>query len=200
MKGGLIIVSFFVAGILLGRYIDSLSFILESSVTMYVLYCLMFTVGLGIGCDKKALNALRNQDLKVILLPIGTILGTLGGALLVSPLITGIPLQDVLAASAGFGYYSLSSILLTEYRGVEIGTIALMTNLTREILVILAAPFLVKVFGKLSIVSAAGVSSYDVTLPIITKFSGKDVVMISVFHGFVLELTVPVLITFLAGL
>ena len=167
---------------------------------MYVLYCLMFTVGLSIGCDKNALNALRTQDLKVILLPIGTIAGTLLGALAVYPLVSDTPMQDVLAIASGFGYYSLSSIILTEYRGAEIGTIALMANITREIITLLAAPLLVTLFGKLAVISSAGATSLDTLLPIVAKFSGKEFVIVSIFHGLILELTVPILVTFLAGL
>ncbi len=198
MKGSLIIVGFFVLGVVLGLSIDQLEFIVESDISMYVLYCLMFTVGIGIGCDKNALNALKTQDFKVILLPIGTILGTLLGALIVSPLVFGVELRDILGIASGFGYYSLSSIILTEYRGAEVGTIALVSNIIREIFTILAAPLLVRYFGKLSVISSAGATSLDTLLPIIAKFSGSEFVIISIFHGLVLELTVPLLVTFLA--
>lgn len=200
MKGSLIIVGFFVIGVFLGINIDMLLPIVESDITIYVLYALMLTVGISIGSDKKALDALRNQDLKVILLPIGTILGTIIAAVIISPLIFGVRLTDVIAISGGFGYYSLSSIILTEYRGAEIGTIALVTNIAREIIALLAAPLLLKYFGRLAPISAAGATSLDTLLPIITRFSGKEFVVISIFHGLVLELTVPILVTFLAQL
>lgn len=200
MRGSFIIVGFFVVGLFLGLYVDFLLPVVESDITIYVLYALMFTVGISIGCDKKALNSLRNQDLKVILLPLGTIFGTIIAATLVSPLIFGVRLTDVIAISGGFGYYSLSSIILTEYRGAEIGTIALVANIAREIIALLAAPLLLRYFGRLAPISAAGATSLDTLLPIITRFSGKEFVVISIFHGLVLELTVPVLVTFLAQL
>ena len=200
MKGSLIIVGFFVIGLLLGVSVDALEFVIDSNISMYVLYCLMFTVGLSIGCDKNSINALKTQDIKIILLPFGTIAGTLLGALAVYPLVSDTPIQDVLGIAAGFGYYSLSSIILTEYRGAEIGTIALMANITREIITLLAAPLMVALFGKLSVISAAGATSLDTLLPTIAKYSGKEFVIIAIFHGLVLELTVPILVTFLAGL
>lgn len=200
MRGSLIIILFFVAGLLLGYNIDYLKTLPLQEISKYTLYALMFTVGLGIGCDRKALKALRSQELRVVLLPIGTIIGTLAGALAVYPLVSDIPLKDVLGISSGFGYYSLSSILLTEYRGAEIGAMALMSNIIREIFTILMAGVLVKVFGRLSVISSAGATSLDTLLPIITKFSGSDLVIISIFHGLVLELTVPILVTFFAGL
>ena len=200
MKGSLIIVGFFVIGLLLGVSVDALEFVIDSNISMYVLYCLMFTVGLSIGCDKNSINALKTQDIKIILLPFGTIAGTLLGALAVYPLVSDTPIQDVLGIAAGFGYYSLSSIILTEYRGAEIGTIALMANITREIITLLAAPLMVALFGKLSVISAAGATSLDTLLPTIAKYSGKEFVIVAIFHGLVLELTVPLLVTFLAGL
>lgn len=193
MKGSLIIVGFFVVGIVLGLNIDSLKECTEYS--SYVLYALMFTVGASIGCDKKTLNSLRNQDLRVVLLPVATIVGTLGAALLLTPLMTDMSLREVLAVASGFGYYSLSSIIITEYSGAEIGTIALIANIVREIMALLMAPLMVRWFSPLALISASGATSLDTLLPIITRFSGKEFVVISIFHGLVMELTVPVLVT-----
>ena len=156
---------------------------------------ILFFVGISIGCDKKTLNSLRNQDLRVILLPIATIIGSLGAALLVSPFITGLSIGETLAVASGFGYYSLSSIIITEYSGAEIGTIALMANIIREIMALLLAPFMVRFFSPLALISASGATSLDTLLPIITRFSGKEYVVISIFHGLVMELTVPILVT-----
>lgn len=200
MKGSIIIILFFAIGVVLGFSFDELKFVNQSDISEYILYALMLTVGVGIGSDKKALSALYRQELKIILLPIGTIVGTLAGGFAVYPLISDIPLQDVLGISAGFGYYSLSSILLTEYRGAEIGTIALMSNIIREIFTILFAGAIVRFFGRFAVISSAGATSLDVLLPTITKYSGKELVVISIFHGLVLELTVPLLVTFLASL
>lgn len=193
MKGSLIIVGFFVVGIVLGLNIDSLKECTEYS--SYVLYALMFTVGVSIGCDKKTLNSLRNQDLRVVLLPVATIVGTLGAALLLTPLMTDMSLREVLTVASGFGYYSLSSIIITEYSGAEIGTIALIANIVREIMALLMAPLMVRWFSPLALISASGATSLDTLLPIITRFSGKEFVVISIFHGLVMELTVPVLVT-----
>lgn len=193
MKGSLIIVAFFAVGVVLGLNVESLKSITEHS--SYVLYALMFMVGISIGCDKKTLNSLRNQDLRVVLLPVATIIGTTVAALLIAPLLTGMTLREVLAVSAGFGYYSLSSIIITEYSGAEIGTIALIANIVREIMALLLAPLMVRWFSPLGLISASGATSLDTLLPIITRFSGKEFVVISIFHGLVMELTVPVLVT-----
>ena len=53
MKGSLIVVGFFALGCLLGwsGYLPGV--IIENDITVYVLYLLMFQVGISIGSDKK---------------------------------------------------------------------------------------------------------------------------------------------------
>ncbi len=197
MRGSLIIVAFFAVGVLLGLLFSDLEIVGDYS--RYVLYALMFLVGVGVGSDKNTLRALQTTKIGVILLPFFTILGSLGAALIVSPLIGGLTTGDTLAVASGFGYYSLSSILLTEYRSAELGTIALVANIIREIATILLAPLIVRYFSPLALVSSAGATSIDTLLPVITRFSGKDYIVIAIFHGVVMELAVPLLVTLFAG-
>ncbi len=193
MRGSLIIVGFFALGVLLGLFFDDLSVI--SDYSRYVLYALMFVVGVGVGLDKETFKSLKKENIKIVLLPLATIVGTLGAALLIAPFIKGLSVRDVLAVSSGFGYYSLSSIIITEYRGAEIGTIALFANIVREIATILLAPLMVRFFSPLSLVSAAGATSIDTLLPVITRFSGREYIFIAIFHGMAMELAVPILVT-----
>ena len=48
---------------------------------MYVLYGLMFLVGISIGSDRKAWAALKGQQLRIVLVPLATIVGTLAGSI-----------------------------------------------------------------------------------------------------------------------
>ena len=196
MKGSSIIVSFFIAGVLLGRFVDIPAIFTAEAPTLYALYILMFLVGISIGSDKKALQALKQQNLKIILVPLATVIGTLVGSALISFVLSGRSITDCLAVGSGFGYYSLSSIFITQYKGAELGTIALVSNIMRELLALLAAPLLVRYFGKLAPISVGGATTADTTLPIITKFCGKEFVVISIVHGITIDLSVPFLVTF----
>ncbi|HBO26584.1 lysine exporter LysO family protein [Culturomica sp.] len=196
MLGSLIIVTFFVLGVVLGRFVEMPGFITENDPTLYALYVLMFLVGVSIGSDKKALRALRQQNIRIALVPLGTILGTLGGSALISFFLQHRSMTDCLAVGSGFGYYSLSSIFITQYKGAELGTIALASNIIRELVTLLAAPFLVRYFGKLAPISVGGATTMDTTLPIITQTSGKEFVVVSIFHGITVDFTVPFLVTF----
>lgn len=200
MKGSLIIVGFFVLGIIFGLAgwlnVDSFSF----DISFIALALLMFCVGIGVGSDFSALKSLRSQKAGLLLLPLVTIIGTLGGCALVSLFIPGRSMTDVLAVGSGFGYYSLSSIFITEYRGAELGTVALLANISREIVTLLGAPILYKLFGPLAPISSGGATSMDTTLPIITSISGKEFVVLSIYHGFVVDFSVPFLVTFFCSL
>ena len=111
MKGSIIIVSFFIAGVLIGKFVNVPSLLTAEEPTLYALYALMFFVGISIGSDKKALEALKHQNFKIILVPLATIIGTLAGSALISVILSGKSLTDCLAVGSGFGYYSLSTIL-----------------------------------------------------------------------------------------
>ncbi|PID55504.1 hypothetical protein CSB45_15700 [candidate division KSB3 bacterium] len=163
----------------------------------WVLYLLMFLVGMGIGGDENSLNILKESSLKIILVPLAVIAGSLGGAALLSLVFHSMPLDEILAVSAGFGYYSLSSLFITELRGETAGTIALLANIMREIFTLLASPFLARYTGPLGPIASGGATSMDTSLPIITLYSGPSYVLVSLFSGIVLTIAVPFLVPFL---
>ena len=141
MKGSLIVVGFFALGCLLGwsGYLPGV--IIENDITVYVLYLLMFQVGISIGSDKKLKEILSSIRPKLLLVPLATIIGTLSFSALISLALTKWSVFDCLAVGSGFAYYSLSSILITELKeptlgaqlAAELGTIALIANIIREI-------------------------------------------------------------------
>ena len=132
MKGSLIIVGFFVLGIIVGLCDVIPDSFVNSDVSYYALCCLMFCVGISIGCDTSVLKSFKEVNPRLMMLPIMTILGTLAGCAAVSFLLGHRQLTDCLAIGSGFGYYSLSSIFITQYRGAELGTIALHSNIRRD--------------------------------------------------------------------
>lgn len=196
MKESLIITGCFVAGVLLGRFFEVPELFTEGEVALYVLYVLMFLVGVSIGRDREILKALRQQNLKIVLVPWATILGTFLGTALISGVMQGRSLTDCLAVGAGFGYYSLSSVFITQYKGAELGTIALVSNVLRELTALLAAPWLVRYFGRLAPIAVGGATSMDTTLPVITRYSGKEFVVVAMVHGMTVDFCVPFLVTF----
>ena len=175
---------------------------------MYVLYALMVQVGVSIGSDRKLKEIILGLNPKLLLLPLGTIMGTLVFVAIASFFISNISLPCSLAIGAGFGYYSLSSVLITQIKeatvgvdmAAQLGTMALMANIMREVITLLFAPVIYRVFGELAPISTGGVTSMDSTLPVITAVCGKKLVFISIFHGVLVDFSVPFLVTFFASM
>lgn len=199
MKSSLIILAFFVLGVLLGFSEQLPLWLTQTDYSSYALYFLMFLVGVGIGGDKKALQAIRQINLQIVMVPLTTILGTFLGVILVYKMLGAINLPEALAIGAGFGYYSLSSIIITDMHSAELGVVALLANVMREIITLLMAPLFVRFFGRLAPVCAGGATSMDTTLPIISATSGKEYALIALFHGIVLSISVPFLVAFILG-
>lgn len=196
MKGSLIIVGFFILGIAAGLSGMVPESIIDGDLTFYALCALLLCVGIGIGSDRNIVTKFKSLDVRMALLPLGTALGTFAGSLVVSFILSVRSPLDCLAVGSGFGYYSLSSIFITEYKGAELGTIALLANIIREMVTLLLSPVLAKAFGPLAPISSGGVTSMDTTLPIIMASSGEQYSAVSIFHGFILDFSIPFLVTF----
>lgn len=203
MKGSLIVVGFFILGLIAGHTDCMPAWVMESGTSFIALCFLLFFVGLGIGMNPDMKKDIKSLSPRLALLPLVTILGSWFGAM-VAYLIMNIDLtsvlqhrslSDCLALNSGFAYYSLSSIFITEYRGAELGTIALLANIIREMITLLLTPLLTKWFGPLAPISTGGATTMDTTLPIITQTIGQRYVALSIYHGFVTDFSVPFLVT-----
>ena len=120
MKGSLVIVGFFVLGILAGLSGIVPEKIVEGNLTFYALCALLFFVGIGVGSDRNIVSRFKSLDVRMALLPAGTMLGTFAGALAAALILPGRSATDCLAVGSGFGYYSLSSIFITRYRCIVV--------------------------------------------------------------------------------
>lgn len=195
-ESSLVLILFFVGGILCGRFGGDQFCRIGEDAPLYALGLLMAMVGIGIGGDRTVLFALREHRYRLLLLPLGTLTGTLLGVALVCPFLSGHSLSDCLMVGSGFGYYSLSSILITGSRGIGLGTVALISNILRELFTLLFTPLLIRVAGPLAPIAAGGATTADTSLPVIARFSGKEFIFVSVVHGIVLDFSVPFLMAF----
>lgn len=196
MIGSILIAIVLLGGAFLGYFRLLPTFLLENDWSMWALYLLLFAVGISVGSDKELSSKLRNQNPVLLLVPLITIVGTLIGVLLITPFVTGRSVAECLAVGSGFGYYSLSSILITGYKGTDLGVVALMSNIIREVTVLVFTPFLVRYFGKLAPICCAGATSMDSTLPVIIKSTGSEYVIIALIHGILVDFSVPFLVGF----
>jgi len=199
MKGSLTILSFFATGLLIGLFRWIPASWISADVSFYVLCALMFSVGFSIGHQPNTIKQFRRIHSRVLFLPLTTIIGTCAGVLAVSAFFKHSA-AELLAVGSGFGYYSLSSILITQYKGAELGTIALLANIMREILTLLFAPLMVRWFGNFSPIAAGGATTMDTTFPIIVRTSGKEFSILSIYSGFIMDFSVPFIVTLFCSL
>ena len=195
MKHSLVVLGCFVLGILLALPGFLPPWLTDGEVGLYVLYGLLILVGMGIGGEGRAWQALKSIDRRLVLVPVSIAVGSLGGTALASLALPRIDLRDALAVGSGMGYYSLSSVMIGQLRGETLGAVALLANLAREVLTLATAPLMVRFLGRLAPIACGGATTMDTTLPVITRFAGKDYAIVSLFSGVVLSIAVPVLIT-----
>ena len=205
MKTSLIIVGCFVVGMLLPGLLPDASALLHQSTVAseYVLYALLFLVGIGIGSDPELPNIIRSFSPRVLVVPAATIVGTIAFSALTIFLLPHRTLTDCLAIGSGMGYYSLSSVLITQLRtpdagitiAAELGTIALIANIVRELITLLASPALARLFGPLAPICAGGATTADTTFPIITQTVGSRYAFVAIIHGIIVDASVPFLVS-----
>ena len=170
-----------------------------SDAALYMLYALMFSVGMGVGADGRLREILRTLRPRILLVPAATTAGTFAGVALAS-LFLSYSLSECLAVGAGFGYYSLSSIVITQYKGAELGAVALISNILREIFTLVGASLLVRWCGRLAPVCAGGCTTSDTSLPCIVRFAGRDMLLVAIVHAMLLDFSVPFWVMFFCSL
>ncbi|MEI6856150.1 lysine exporter LysO family protein [Psychrilyobacter sp.] len=181
-------------------------FFITESLTPYIdilidsaLYFLMLCVGIDIGLNKHIFKDLKKHSLIILVVPTSIIVGSLLGGLLTG-YIFDMPKNLSLAISSGFGWYSLSGIILTQLDGAEIGTIAFLTNVFRELITVISIPFIAKYLNDYTTIAPAGATSMDSTLPIISKHTNPETVVIAFINGILLMGLVPILVPFFYSL
>jgi uncharacterized membrane protein YbjE (DUF340 family) len=194
VKTIVVFVSIFIAGLLVGS-MNKLPdlFEIESIKTITINGLLLF-IGIGVGLDRRAFEQIRKMDIFTMLVPFLIAIGSLVGAGLAAMLMPLVGFRQGLAVGAGFGFYSLSSVIITDLSGAQLGAIALIANLTRELFTILLTPLIVRLFGRLAPIASAGATSMDVCLPVIQRFSGTRYTILAIISGVILTILVPILV------
>lgn len=177
---------------LLGLDIPLLTLISQN--TDMILYLLMFSVGISIGMQKGIFSKIKEYHFKIFIIPIGIIIGSLLGGVICS-LILKMPIGYGTAITSGLGWYSLAGVTLSNLVTAEIGSIAFMSNLMRELFSFVLIPFLAVHFNYYTCIAPAGATSEDTTLPLMLKYTDEETVVLSVFNGVICSLMVPILIS-----
>ena len=187
-----------IVGILLGYFTKSYINFDISLLIQFGLYLLLFFIGIDIGKNDNILNDLKKLNKKVLFLPFITIISSLAGGAVASILLS-LSVGESVAISAGMGWYSFSAIELSKI-SVELGGIAFLSNIFRELLAIFLIPIIAKKIGSFESVSVAGATAMDSVLPIINRSNPAEISIISFYSGLVISIVVPILIPILVNI
>ena len=173
---------------------DTLDLILMSALDV------IFIAGIEIGSNRGILKRICNlhSALLAFAIPLAVACGSICGAPLLGH-IAGLSAYDSLLVGGGLGWYSFSSVVISAMYSTEIGTVAFLANMMREISGFFLIPLLVRVHKFLAL-APSGAATMDSGLPVVIKYTNLHVGMYSFINGLVLTLIVPVLISWLLSL
>ena len=174
---------------------DTLDLILMSALNVMI-----FIAGIEIGSNRGILKRICNlhSALLALAIPLAVACGSICGALFLGH-IAGLSAYDSLLVGGGLGWYSFSSVVISALYSTEIGTVAFLANMMREISGFFLIPLLVRVHKFLAL-APSGAATMDSGLPVVIKYTNLHVGMYSFITGLVLTLIVPVLISWLLSL
>jgi len=163
---------------------------MAEQVATWALMLLLFLIGLqlrnaGLSLHKLLMN---RQGLGMALSVMASSL--VAGVLLIPAL--GLPWHDVLALASGFGWYSLSGIVIGDALGPAWGGVAFLNDVLREIIALAIIPLLIAARPAMAI-GYGGATAMDFTLPVIRSSGGLACVPVAIASGFLLSFLSPVL-------
>lgn len=159
----------------------------------YALILLLVSVGIEVGTNKIVFRKIREYHVKILVIPFGVAVGSIAGGVLLGILLGDAPNVSAAIAS-GLGFYSVSAVILRELGGSNLGTLAFMTNVFRELLAFLLIPLIAKYLGYYTAIAPSGATAMDTTLPAIAKSTDHETALMAVITGVVLTTLVPILV------
>ena len=179
-------------GFLIG--LSGLSFLQHATeASEYTLIFLLFLIGIQLRNNGMTLRQIVLNRRGMMVAVVVMISSLLGGV--INAFILDLPLKTGLAMASGFGWYSLSGILLTDAYGPVIGSATFFNDLARELLAIMLIPGLVR-RSRSTALGLCGATSMDFTLPVLQRSGGVEMVPPAIVHGFILSLLVPLMMAF----
>lgn len=158
----------------------------------WILYLLMFSVGISIGKQKGILAKMVQFHVKILIVPFGIIVGSLAGGSICG-LILKYPFHEAISISGGLGWYSLAGVTISNLAGASVGSVAFLSNLMREIASFIFIPIATKYFNSYTCIGIAGATSEDTTLPMIMRYTDTETAVFSVVNGVICSTYVPIL-------
>lgn len=191
-KGPGVLLAIVILGFIAGALLPELPGVNYGRLTGWVLNALLFMIGVQFAQSGLSLKSAFLR-IDTLIVPLATLLGSLAGGLLVA-ILFGLSAGKGLALSAGFGWYSLSGVLISDMGDAVLGSAAFLANMIREALALVLIPVLAVTRRPYTAIGVGGATAMDVTLPLVEQCIGPDAVPVSFTSGALLSLLVPVLV------
>lgn len=162
--------SFKLCGVVLGGFLLGLTqwqwLQFANKGSEYALIFLLLLVGIQLRNSGMTLRqiVLNRRGMMVAVM---VVVSALAGGALAAQLL-GLPIKAGLAMASGFGWYSLSGILITDAYGPVLGSAAFFNDLARELVAIMLIPTLVR-RSRSTALGLCGATSMDFTLPVLQR-------------------------------
>jgi uncharacterized membrane protein YbjE (DUF340 family) len=195
----ILIAACLLAGIITGHLLCGAALLAhcDDGITI-LLYVMLFLVGLELGTKNGIRSKIREIGMDALALPLLVIAGSLLGAIAAGLLLGVTPWQSA-AVGAGFGWYSLSGVILGRVDSL-LGAVAFLSNIAREVIALLFIPIFSKYIHPWAGIAAGGATAMDTTLPVVVKASGPDYAIHSFLSGVILSTMVPVTISIILAI
>ena len=164
----------------------------------FLLQLMIFLVGIDLGLNH-VFRRIKEVGWRMILLPVSVIIGSLLAGVLASVLLV-YPLMRSIALTSSMGWYTLSAILFDRMLGPEMGALAFLSNVFREMLTFLLFPIFHRFKMSVPGIAMGGGTTMDTTLVLINRIAGPEFAVLAFFQGLICTMVIPFLITFFLGL
>mgnify|MGYP001466655877 CR=1 FL=1 len=198
LRTSLLLLSVVAGGGFAGVILPPLEGVDLGAITGWVLNALLFFVGMQFAQSGISFKAVFLRP-DTLMIPVATAVGSILGGLALAPVFR-LPAGHAMSLTAGFGWYTLSGVLIANLGNPVLGSAAFLANLFRESLAFVTIPLLARTSRPYLAIGAGGATAMDVTLPLIEQCVGPESVPASFASGALLSLSVPVLVPFLFGL
>lgn len=197
LRGSLVQISCLVIGFVIAKVLPD-SLLPPHNTTTVLLMALLFLVGVslkGSGVTlKEAMLNKRGLQISAVFIVI-----TLLSGVVFALLFEEVSITKGLALASGFGWYSLSGTVMTDAYGAVWGSVALLNDLSREIIALIFIPWVMR-YSQSAAIGLGGVTSLDFTLPTLTQAGGTKIVPTVISFGFITNVISPILMVFFSTL
>lgn len=186
-------------GVLVGLLLLPPSYLpLLTRLTTWLLGLLLLGIGLDLGRSTRAFRGLKAMGWRIVLIPLGIGAGSIAAAVTLAALWNIMAWNEAAAVASGFGWYSLSAVIISQVHSPLLGATAFVVNVFRELIAIVLTPLLSR--HPVAAIGPGGATTMDVLLPVIARTAGREYVPLAFFSGAALSLSVAVLVNLFLGL